>query len=85
MFFCEACRQRLHWPPTLGIKSDGPCECCGAVAVCHDVPSALLVDHAAYVAREQAMRAEGMGPALDAIRRDDPAAEALVEAWAAAR
>lgn len=43
MFFCEACRKEKRWPFSLS-KSRGPCEICGEVCKCHDVPSKFLVE-----------------------------------------
>lgn len=75
MFYCEPCRVREGWPLTLGVKSDGPCEVCGNVAVCHDVQSALLSDPVRYLAVELALIDQGGQKVLEAIRGDRPADE----------
>ena len=41
MFYCESCRQERSWPEGWTF-SRGPCELCGEVARCHDVPSRNL-------------------------------------------
>ncbi len=41
MFFCEECRKKRGWPEGFR-QSYGPCECCGKVAGCWDVPSHAL-------------------------------------------
>ena len=41
MFFCEKCRVKKQWPESFG-KSVGPCEVCGKVELCNDVPSGAL-------------------------------------------
>jgi hypothetical protein len=41
MFYCEPCREKSDWPTTI-MRSKGPCECCGEMAVCYDRPSRLL-------------------------------------------
>lgn len=41
MFYCDDCREKQNWPEGFA-KSEGPCECCGEVAPCNDVPSKLL-------------------------------------------
>lgn len=41
MFFCEPCRVEREWPEGF-IQSRGPCELCGVVSVCYDIPSRAL-------------------------------------------
>jgi len=41
MFYCEACRIKRDWPEGF-LRSYGPCELCGKMANCHDVPSRFL-------------------------------------------
>ena len=41
MFFCEACRVKNSWPSSM-LQSQGPCELCKKVALCHDVQSKFL-------------------------------------------
>ncbi|MFA6096529.1 MAG: hypothetical protein WC788_02775 [Candidatus Paceibacterota bacterium] len=41
MFYCEKCREENKWPKSL-FKSYGPCEMCGKVRECNDVPSRCL-------------------------------------------
>jgi hypothetical protein len=41
MFFCEACNKRNEWPGIIPM-STGPCEICGTVAACYDIPSSAL-------------------------------------------
>ena len=41
MFYCEKCRAANGWPDSYGI-SKGPCEMCGRVVYCYDVPSSQL-------------------------------------------
>lgn len=41
MFYCETCRELHGWPKGWG-RSLGPCEMCGKVADCYDVPSRAL-------------------------------------------
>lgn len=43
MFYCEACAKKNEWPFRDALsKSHGPCECCGRVRTCADVPSRAL-------------------------------------------
>jgi hypothetical protein len=41
MFYCDPCAKPRDWPLTGGM-SYGPCEVCGTVAQCNDVPSGAL-------------------------------------------
>lgn len=41
MFFCEECRAKNKWPEGF-MKSQGPCEICGEVAICNHIPSRHL-------------------------------------------
>lgn len=41
MFYCDDCGDKNQWPMTFS-GSFGPCECCGKVGTCNDVPSRLL-------------------------------------------
>lgn len=41
MFYCDKCRTNYSWPESL-TRSLGPCESCGRVASCNDVPSSVL-------------------------------------------
>lgn len=41
MFFCDPCRVANGWPGIVAL-SRGPCEVCGTVADCYDVPSKHL-------------------------------------------
>lgn len=41
MFYCNECRSRYGYPLSLA-RSHGPCEICGAVEKCNDVPSSEL-------------------------------------------
>ena len=41
MFYCEPCRVKHGYPEGIGF-SRGPCELCGRVATCYDVPSSYL-------------------------------------------
>jgi hypothetical protein len=43
MFYCQRCATRHKWPESFS-QSYGPCEMCGKVAVCNDVPSSWLPD-----------------------------------------
>lgn len=38
MFYCDPCRKKKDWPER-AFKSTGPCEVCGKVSACNDVPS----------------------------------------------
>ena len=38
MFYCDGCAAPRKWPQTI-FKSEGPCEVCGRIAVCSDMPS----------------------------------------------
>jgi len=42
MFYCDPCARPRGWPTRTLMSSHGRCECCGATAVCNDVPSSLL-------------------------------------------
>jgi hypothetical protein len=44
MFFCRPCKEKKGWPtPWHGLfGSHGPCEVCGVVSDCYDVPSSQL-------------------------------------------
>lgn len=43
MFYCDACAQKNGWPDDFWLpRSRGPCEACGKVASCNDVPSVHL-------------------------------------------
>lgn len=43
MFYCDACARKNKWPDEFWLpRSRGPCEVCGKVAVCNDVPSTWL-------------------------------------------
>jgi hypothetical protein len=41
MFYCEGCRVKRDWPESM-TTSRGPCEVCGKLRDCHDVPSKFL-------------------------------------------
>lgn len=41
MFYCDECATKNGYPET-AFKSQGPCECCGKLRVCNDMPSRLL-------------------------------------------
>lgn len=41
MFYCDPCREKNDWPQSM-MKSEGPCEVCGVVRICFDMPSRLL-------------------------------------------
>lgn len=41
MFFCGPCREARKWPESISV-SRGPCEVCGHVSNCYDVPSKYL-------------------------------------------
>jgi hypothetical protein len=41
MFYCDDCAKENGYPETI-MKSQGPCECCGKVALCNDMPSSKL-------------------------------------------
>lgn len=41
MFFCDSCGNKNKWPASMS-KSLGPCEVCGKVKRCSDVPSKYL-------------------------------------------
>lgn len=41
MFYCDPCAKKNDWPETL-FRSRGPCEVCGKVASCNDLPSKSL-------------------------------------------
>jgi hypothetical protein len=41
MFYCDDCAEKNGYPQSI-IRSVGPCECCGKVAVCSDMPSSNL-------------------------------------------
>lgn len=41
MFFCDACAKKQNWPTSL-FGSYGPCEVCGNMDECNDVPSKYL-------------------------------------------
>ncbi len=37
MFYCDACAQKKKWSKSF-VRSQGPCESCGKVTDCNDVP-----------------------------------------------
>lgn len=41
MFYCDECRRKANWPESI-FKSRGPCEVCGNMAICNDVPTKYL-------------------------------------------
>ena len=41
MFYCEGCAKKNDWPESI-FKSRGPCEVCGKVCACNDIPSSAL-------------------------------------------
>ena len=41
MFYCENCRKKNKWPVSFSV-SHGPCEMCGKVGDCFDVPCSQL-------------------------------------------
>lgn len=41
MFYCDDCREKRGWPEAT-VRSHGPCELCGEVGTCHDVPTSKL-------------------------------------------
>lgn len=43
MFYCDDCAKKCEWPESFG-RSTGPCEICGQVRVCNDLPSSQLPD-----------------------------------------
>lgn len=43
MFYCAKCAEKNKWPWGLS-GSHGPCEVCGKVTICTDVPSHALPD-----------------------------------------
>lgn len=75
MFYCDPCREQEGLPPTLNVKSEGPCEICGNTRVCNDVPSRLVSDPEGYRAVELALIDRGGQKVLEAIRGDRPADE----------
>lgn len=75
MFYCEECRRQESWPETINVKSEGTCEVCGRRAICHDVPTKLLLNPARFKQVEIELRHNGGGKVLDLIRADAPAAE----------
>lgn len=46
MFYCDWCRAAREWPKAIGWPgmgtSQGKCELCSNVDICHDVPSTVL-------------------------------------------
>lgn len=43
MFYCDDCANKNKWPSYYGMsQSRGPCEVCGKVRACYDVPSSAL-------------------------------------------
>lgn len=44
MFYCMACAEKNDYPETL-FKSRGPCELCGSVAPCNDLPTRRLNEY----------------------------------------
>ncbi len=43
MFYCDECGTKEGWPTDFYLPmSKGPCECCGKVRGCFDVPSSAL-------------------------------------------
>lgn len=43
MFYCDACAAKCGYPTDFYIsRSRGPCEICGTLATCYDVPSSKL-------------------------------------------
>lgn len=42
MFYCNKCADKKGWPKNTISGSYGPCECCGRVSECDDVPSYAL-------------------------------------------
>lgn len=50
MFFCEPCRVANQWPGIVQF-SRGPCEVCGVVSACYDVPSKHLPDREVVIDR----------------------------------
>lgn len=43
MFYCDECASKNKWPGYYGMpQSRGPCEVCGKVRPCYDVPSSAL-------------------------------------------
>ncbi len=41
MFYCDPCRKENKWPGIM-TGSVGPCEVCGKVRPCYDVPTSVL-------------------------------------------
>lgn len=41
MFYCDHCADQNEWPKPW-LASYGPCEVCGRVRSCYDVPSTVL-------------------------------------------
>lgn len=42
MFYCDKCQVKHDLPDLGGLKSYGPCELCGNMTGCHDVPCSLI-------------------------------------------
>jgi hypothetical protein len=42
MFYCDECAEKNGYPQSI-IRSHGPCECCGKIRDCSDVPSSNLL------------------------------------------
>lgn len=42
MFYCDPCALPRKWPTDTFVRSHGPCEICGNVSNCNDVPSKYL-------------------------------------------
>ena len=51
MFFCDSCAEKNQWPKGMA-RSSGPCEACGHITLCYDVPSNLLVPVLSSTARD---------------------------------
>jgi hypothetical protein len=41
MFYCHVCKEKMEWPDSI-LVSYGPCEICGAIGECNDIPSKYL-------------------------------------------
>lgn len=60
MFFCEPCKERHRWPMAWHglFASHGPCEVCGTVADCYEVPSMHLPEPEKFLTERQVIEGE---------------------------
>lgn len=76
MFYCDDCAEKNGYPQSI-IRSVGPCEVCGKVDVCSDMPSSNLPKPEEKLEKHIEIGLDMIGPPAEGI----PVAEQFVGEW----